>query len=229
MFIIPSYGDNRLTGSYERLEYIGDAVLDYLVTVYVYGQAGQDVGPGRITDIRSALVNNNMFASVLVDNNLHTFILMQSPILQHKVDAYVEDRGGLNTVFRDLKLINEEEPPELELVEVPKVLGDVLESLIGAIYIDSGHNLKLVWEIYSKLCVRIDEVIRDPPLNCKKELMEKYPEKVKFFGKRDDAKEKMVVTAKIELSRGRTREFRGLGENKAMATLAACKLALRRL
>ena len=73
---IPSYGDNRLTGSYERLEYIGDAVLDYLVTVYVYGQAGQDVGPGRITDIRSALVNNNMFASVLVDNNLHTFILM---------------------------------------------------------------------------------------------------------------------------------------------------------
>ena len=213
------------------MEYIGDAVLDYLVTVYVYDQAGQDVGPGRITDIRSALVNNNMFASVLVDNNLHTFILMQSPTLQHKVDAYVEDRGAdrNNTVFRDLKLINEEEPPELELVEVPKVLGDVLESLIGAIYIDSGHNLKRVWEIYSKLCVRIDEVIRDPPMNCKKELMEKYPEKVTFSGKRDDAKEKMVVTAKIKLGGGRTREFRGLGENKAMATLAACKLALRRL
>ena len=229
MFLILSYGDNRLTGSYERLEYIGDAVLDYLVTVYVYGQAGQDVGPGRITDIRSALVNNNMFASVLVDNNLHPFILMQSPILQHKVDAYVEDRGGHNTVFRDLKLINEEEPPELELVEVPKVLGDVLESLIGAVYIDSGHDLQRVWKIYSKLCVNIDKVIKNPPMNSKKELMEKYPERVRFSGKRDDTREKMVVTAKIDLGEGRAKEFRGLGENKTMATLAACKLALRRL
>ena len=214
------------------MEYIGDAVLDYLVTVYVYNKAGQDLGPGRITDIRSALVNNNMFASVLVDNNLHPFILLQSPTLQHKVDAYVEDRGAdrnNNSVFRDLKLINEEEPPELKLVEVPKVLGDVLESLIGAIFIDSGHDLKLVWEIYSKLCVSINEVIRDPPMNSKKELMEKYPEKVTFSGKRDDAKEKMVLTAKIDLGGGRTREFRGLGENKAMARLAACKLALRRL
>ena len=225
---IPSYGDNRLTGSYERLEYIGDAVLDYLVTGYVYDQAGQNVGPGRITDTRSALVNNNMFASVLVDNNLHTFILMQSPTLQHKVDAYAEDRRDRSTVLSDLKLINEEEPPELELVEVPKVLGDVLESLMGAIFIDSGHDLKRVWEIYSKLCLRIDEVIRNPPMNSKKELMEKYPDKVKFSGKRDDAREKMVVTAKIDVGGGRTKEFRGLGENKAMATLAACKLALRR-
>ena len=227
MFV--SYGDNRLTGSYERLEYIGDAVLDYLVTVYIYNHAGPEVGPGRITDIRSALVNNNMFASVLVDNKLHTYILLQSPILQNKVDAYVEDRMQESSTHRDFMLINEEEPLELELVEVPKVLGDVLESLIGAIYIDSGHDLRKVWEIYRKLCVNVDEIIRDPPMNPKKELMEKFPDKVKFSGVRDDRREKMVVTARIEQSRGRAREFRGLGDNKAMATLAACKLALRRL
>ena len=223
-----SYGDNRLTGSYERLEYIGDAVLDYLVTVYVYVKAGQEVGPGRVTDIRSALVNNNMFGSVLVDNKLHTFILLQSPALQHKVDAYVEEREG-NSVQRDLKLINEQEPLELELVEVPKVLGDVLEALIGAIYIDSGHNLELVWEIYRKLCVSIDEVIKNPPLDPKKELMEKFAGRVSFSGKRDAEKEKMVMVARVEMADGRVREFRGLGENKIMATKSASKLALRRL
>ena len=124
---------------------------------------------------------------------------------------------------------NKSPPLELELVEVPKVLGDVLESLIGAIYIDSGHDLRKVWEIYRKLCVNVDEVIKDPPMNPKKELMEKFPDKVRFSGMRDDRREKMVVTARIEKSSGKAREFRGLGENKSMATLAACKLALRRL
>ena len=228
---LSSYGDNRLTGSYERLEYIGDAVLDFLVTVYVFTKAGAEVGPGRMTDIRSALVNNNMFGSLLVENLLHTFILLQSPALQHKVDAYVEERRMENSfhVHRDIKLINEEEPLHFEHVEVPKVLGDVLESLIGAIYIDSGHNLKTVWEIYRKLCPNIDEVIRDPPIDPKKELMEKFPDKVKFSSKRDDDREKMVVTASIDLGRRGERKFQGLGENKKEATKAASKLALRRL
>ena len=121
-FTHASYGDNRLTGSYERLEYVGDAVLDYLVTIYIYTQAG-DIGPGRITDIRSALVCNNMFASVLVDLGLHTFILLQSPELLKMIQAYVEDRTGSSEINNNLRLINEVEPPEVKYVEVPKVLG----------------------------------------------------------------------------------------------------------
>ena len=40
-FTHASYCDNRVTGSYERLEYLGDGVLDYLVTVYIYTKLGQ--------------------------------------------------------------------------------------------------------------------------------------------------------------------------------------------
>ena len=35
-FTHPSYGDNRLTNSYEKLEFLGEALLDYLVTCYIY-------------------------------------------------------------------------------------------------------------------------------------------------------------------------------------------------
>jgi dsRNA-specific ribonuclease len=34
----------------------------------------------------------------------------------------------------NLRLINEVEPPELQEVEVPKVLGDVFEALIGGYF-----------------------------------------------------------------------------------------------
>ena len=80
-----STGDNRLTESYERLEFVGDAVLDYLVTCYIYSH--EDYSPGEVTDARSALVNNNMFADILVDRGLHSFILQSSPMMQVKIQV----------------------------------------------------------------------------------------------------------------------------------------------
>lgn len=35
-----------------------------------------------------------------------------------------------------------------EEVQAPKILADVFEALAGAIFIDSGYNLKLLWKIY---------------------------------------------------------------------------------
>ena len=130
-------------------------------------------------------------------------------------------------IDRSLGMINEVEPPELEMVEVPKVLGDVFESLIGAVYLDSSHDLTKVWEIYSKLCPQLNLVMDNPPLNMKKQLMEKFPSKVTFSSEPTRGL-KVAVSAKITV-RSREYEFKGLGMNKALATLAACKLALRKL
>jgi len=48
-------------------------------------------------------------------------------------------------------LIEEDECNLTEYVDVPKVLGDLFESLIGAIYLDSGKSLARVWEIIYSL------------------------------------------------------------------------------
>ena len=37
---------------------------------------------------------------------------------------------------------------EVEDISPPKVLGDLLESLAGAIFIDSGFSLESVWNIF---------------------------------------------------------------------------------
>ena len=56
-----SYITNGITPSYERLEFLGDAVLDYLITCYLYTYGDGEIDtPGIITNLRSALVNNNV-------------------------------------------------------------------------------------------------------------------------------------------------------------------------
>jgi len=50
-----------------------------------------------------------------------------------------------------LILLEEGEVRIAEAVEVPKVLGDLFESLAGAVYLDSGLNLQEVWRVYYKL------------------------------------------------------------------------------
>jgi len=47
-----------------------------------------------------------------------------------------------------LILLEEGEVRIAEAVEVPKALGDLFESLAGAIYLDSGLNLQEVWRVF---------------------------------------------------------------------------------
>lgn len=40
---------------------------------------------------------------------------------------------------------------DCETIEVPKPLGDLLEAVIGAIYIDSGFKIEMVWNVFYPL------------------------------------------------------------------------------
>lgn len=37
------------------------------------------------------------------------------------------------------------------MIDVPKVLGDIFESLAGAVYLDSGKSLEIVWQTFYRL------------------------------------------------------------------------------
>lgn len=76
------------TDCYQRLEFLGDAVLDYVITRFLYEDSTQH-SPGVLTDLRSALVNNNIFAALAVRIGLHVYLRASSPQLLHTVDTFV--------------------------------------------------------------------------------------------------------------------------------------------
>ena len=190
-----SYSSNVVTDSYERLEFLGDAVIDFLVTCHLYTMPNAThLSPGLITDLRSALVNNNTLASVAVDNGLHKFLLEQNPDLFRKINAYVDEHelhleeeevaaeaGQGDVLLSNLELFNEEECPVLQDVEVPKVLGDLVESLIGAICLDSGCDLQECWRVLKTMFgSKMDTIVQRKPKNFVKQILELFPEKVTF-------------------------------------------------
>lgn len=180
-----SYSPNRLTDCYQRLEFLGDAVLDYLITRHLYEDPRQH-SPGALTDLRSALVNNTIFASLAVRHGFHKYFRHLSPGLNDVIERFVRiqvendhriseevrwnpfyflhvfqfyDRFRVIFQFSiQFYLISEEECDEAEDVEVPKALGDIFESVAGAIFLDSNMSLDKVWEVGSivfhstKLC-----------------------------------------------------------------------------
>lgn len=92
----------------ERLEFLGDAVLELIVTEYLFNKF-----PGRpegeLTAYRSALVNANTLASVAEKIHVNDFLLLSR--------GEAKDKGRARQV----------------------IMANAMESIIGAIFIDSGY------------------------------------------------------------------------------------------
>ncbi|KAL0325782.1 UNVERIFIED_CONTAM: Ribonuclease 3-like protein 3 [Sesamum radiatum] len=110
--------DKTSTASYERLEYIGDAVLGFFMAKEHYAMY-PDLAPGQLTKLRAANVDNEKLARVALKCRLHTFLRHRKPLLagQAIVEYPVHSSG---------------------LVDAPKTLADIVESLVGAVYVDSN-------------------------------------------------------------------------------------------
>lgn len=128
---------------YQRLEFLGDSVLDLLITRHLFSEH-PDLPPGVLTDLRSAAVNNNNFAHVSVKHHLHQYLRHGSGALLGQITRFVKAVQEHKETKND--------PTSLELgVQAPKVLGDLVESIAGAILIDSKFDLEQVWEIMKPL------------------------------------------------------------------------------
>ncbi|KAL0880107.1 hypothetical protein ABMA27_002595 [Loxostege sticticalis] len=227
----PSYIRNRLTRSYERLEFLGDAILDFLITSHIFENC-RALKPGELTDLRSALVNNVTFASYVVKLGLYKFLCSQlNPSLDSAIMAFVEHQEQRDhEVIEDvLYLIDEDECHIAEYVEVPKVLSDIFESLTGAIFLDSGGDLATVWAvIYRIMCKEIDAFSARIPQQPVRVLYEKIHACPVFGDSRvtDSDVPKVMIPVTVTKN-GRQHTIHGFGNNKFQAKRAAAKLALK--
>lgn len=245
-----SYYKNRLTDCYQRLEFLGDAVIDYLVTRYVY-EGPRKFSPGQLTDLRSALVNNCFFASLIVRYGLHKCFKHCNPGLFSAIGRFVEyralsldteneskmesnedellDLNKENSVPEMVKqpvfeshYIEEGECQEQEEVEVPKALGDLFESLVGAVFLDCGMSLDRVWHVlYRMFGCEIECFTNNVPVPPVRELMETFPD-AHFSGAEILRSGKVKVEVTV-----RDRTFSAVAKSKKLAKTALAKKCLR--
>lgn len=133
--------------TFQRLEFLGDAVADFCVVRYLY-EKNPDLGPGELTTLKGNIVSNEAFARTTVTLGLHKFLEHKSPTLKTEIANYMatvsqdltteDELGGHNTLKKALGEI-----------AAPKALGDVFESVLGAIFVDSG--LQAAW----KVCINL--------------------------------------------------------------------------
>ena len=129
-YITPTPKGIDLTFNEERLEFLGDGLLQSVVTELIFETFPHDAH-GSLSSLRSRLVRNSTLAQVVKKMGLVNSILKY----YKKVDD--DDNDDMNNEFRPLTMKN---------------AADTLEALIGASFIDRGYEETRAWirTIYAK-------------------------------------------------------------------------------
>ncbi|KAG9318230.1 hypothetical protein JVU11DRAFT_311 [Chiua virens] len=119
--------------SYQRLEFLGDAVIDLVVMRHLFRKF-TDATSGQLSAARSRAVCGPTLASVAVNRlGLHKHLLINNVELS-------------TAIIRHVPLLETLSPEDAILkgwkYDPPKALSDVLESLVGAVLVDSAYNFE---------------------------------------------------------------------------------------
>lgn len=133
-FIHPSFSNEKkyAVGDYERLEFIGDGVLDLTVADIVY-RLYPNLNQGDLSKIRINFVNGKTLASYARKYRMQDLVLMGHGQMIN---------GGPND----------------------KILEDVFEAFVGAVYLDKGYDC--VYKMIEKIFY---EDIKNVPMNVLKD------------------------------------------------------------
>ncbi|KAL2919561.1 Dicer-like protein 1 [Polyrhizophydium stewartii] len=136
-------------GSYERLEFLGDAVLDCMLMRHFYGVHGETAmaSPSLLSDLRQAACNNQTLARFAVQLGLHDLARFGA---QHA--GQHADRAALDALVAAAAHGRQLGDAGADLFgesarEAPKWLGDVFEALVGAVFVDTGASLDATWAV----------------------------------------------------------------------------------
>ncbi|CAL0309193.1 unnamed protein product [Lupinus luteus] len=214
-----SYMLPEIPSCYQRLEFLGDSILDYLITMHLY-EKYPGLSPGQLTDMRSASVNNDCYAWSAIKAGLHKHVLHASQELHKHIFS------TLNTFE---KLASSTTFGWESETSLPKVLGDIIESLAGAILVDSGYNKEVVWQSIRPLLEPLitPETLKLHPVRELSELCQRegYTQSITFS--RKDG----VICARVEVdANGVMHQYEYSGcVNKPTAKKLACKEILKSL
>ncbi|OJJ33462.1 hypothetical protein ASPWEDRAFT_622733 [Aspergillus wentii DTO 134E9] len=163
----PSCEYDAHSQSYQRLEFLGDAVLDMVVVTAIF-QHPAEVSPGDMTLIKHALVNANLLAFLCMEISipetrtdveqvpdgrfaiksgedylqLWRFMRCQGLELKKGRDATLQRHHALrDEIISSLEHADFYPWQALARLGADKFFSDIVESVLGAIFVDSGGDL----------------------------------------------------------------------------------------
>ncbi|CAK7207002.1 Dicer-like protein 1 [Sporothrix eucalyptigena] len=131
--------------SYQRLEFLGDALFDMAAVDYLFHKF-PDKDPQWLTEHKMAMVSNQFLGTLSVTLGFHKHLLSFTGDLQKQVMEYVakiEDARAR----AEAEAVKDGKPSSafardywVHITRPIKVLADVVEAYIGAIFVDSGYD-----------------------------------------------------------------------------------------
>ncbi|KAG1716076.1 hypothetical protein ID866_1102 [Astraeus odoratus] len=185
-----SYRFDNQTVSYERMEFLGDALLDMIVVDYLYNAPGHAFNPGDIHILKASVVNTHFLAYRCLQRSIEVDTSMPGPgpggkitvnhttrrihlyqCLLHGSTVVLEEQRLTYTRFEKNKAEIDEALSSgksfpwaaLTRLQAPKFLSDIIESLIGAVYLDSHGNIETICTLLRTLGILdcLERLVRD--------------------------------------------------------------------
>ncbi|XP_061361005.1 ribonuclease 3-like protein 2 [Gastrolobium bilobum] len=200
---------------YERLEFIGDSALGFSMGNHLF-LTYPNIEPGQLSLLRAANVSTEKLARLAIRHGFHRCIRHKAPYLFDKVDEFVEVVG--------------EKDDSISYggsVKAPKILADIVESIVGAVLIDVKFKYKKFWKIIKRLMepiATLDDLEQQPqPVTMLFDLCQKKGKLIDIKHRRKGEKSIARVFVDGEFVASASSEQRDI------ARLDAAKIALHKL
>jgi dsRNA-specific ribonuclease len=146
--------------SNQRLEYLGDAVLDYATMSLLYSVLPSS-SQGQLSLLKCQLLCNHHLAKIALKIRLYRHIFVMSTRLMNQLgdleiwssEGQLEEEEGQGEEGEGIEKGRAEGELQDEILRKVdgKFLADVMESLIGAVYIDSHCSVEAICAVVKHL------------------------------------------------------------------------------